>query len=962
MSEKLDPHRQHWLEISATVACWVGIVGLIVLIAHSALQSAWAQGMPESEALPPPMNTMNSPFGNRQEPPKPDQGGLYGQGSFFEDDFEDDDLDYPGESSDSSSIRSEQSHPNSNPSAHSSAGLNSSGRSKNTPTHSYSAGGRPTSDGPSPIRTDKGISVGGNPANNVVSKNSTPPVKVDTLSAVGGADLITDFNFPDADIMDIAKTLGKLTGKNFILDKDVKGRITVISNSPITVSEAWKVFLTALDMNGFALIPSGKYLRIARQRDAREKQLKTYTGNYSPDTDALITRVFPLKYIAAEDIARTFRSFMPANSRVIPYAQTNTLIVTDTGSNIAKLSQMLDLLDVEGYDAGIEVVPVRYASAEGLSKLINDLIPGTVTAGRPGGAPGMPSFGGGSKFSARKTKEGGIINTIIADERTNTLIIHANAKGADQVRELVAKLDQKPTASSGSGKVHVVYLQFADAEQIANTLNNFSSQTSGGKGPGGGQGGTGVNPNAANLFEGSVKISPDKSTNALVITASPTDFITVQRVINRLDIPRDQVYVEVVLMEVSTGKGFNFSSNIVNTPSMLGSITSPTDLLTITNPLSSKGALLPLRLGGDTTVTVNGVATTVPNVLGLIKMIQTNNLGNVLATPQLIALDNAEANFESSEKVPYQGPTTVVGGGALTTPAIQYNSITTSIKIKPQINKITNFVKLEVTAKMGSIQNTSVPKSLQDSAVGTLDRTAQTTVTVGDSDTIVLGGLVRDETQEIINKIPILGDIPLLGWLFKSKDTKVAKSNLLIFMTPHIIRQYEEIRTVLDRKLKERDDFIESTIGGDDPLRAHRDSIIRSLPNLEELQNNHPPATVSLDDDEDDANPAAVAVDPRKTARRRNFRKQDGVPVKSRNELETKQVEPKAAPPQEFQPDTSAPVVSSEAPMAEAPPTPPSPPTGDEGSANIETPAPPVTDVEPGVSSTPETPEVQETQ
>src|SRR4029078_1485723 len=175
-------------------------------------------------------------------------------------------------------------------------------------------------------------------------------------TAEGSKEVITDFNFPDADIMDIAKALGKLTGKNFILDKDVKGRITIISNSAITVGEAWKVFLTALDINGFALIPSGKYLRIARQRDARDKQLKTYTGEFSPDTDALINRGLPLKYISAEEVARTFRSFMPANARIIPYEQTNTVIVTDTGSNISKLNKMLEILDVEGYDAGIEVV------------------------------------------------------------------------------------------------------------------------------------------------------------------------------------------------------------------------------------------------------------------------------------------------------------------------------------------------------------------------------------------------------------------------------------------------------------------------------------------------------------------------------------------------------------------------------------------------------------------------------
>src|SRR6185437_1120964 len=167
-------------------------------------------------------------------------------------------------------------------------------------------------------------------------------------------------------------------------------RISLISNSPITVGDAWRAFLTSLDMAGFALIPSGKYLRIARNRDARDKRLKTYTGDYSPDTDALITRIFVLKYINADEVARTFRSFMPANSRIMSYDQTNTVIVTDTGANIAKLQKMLEILDIEGYDAGTEVIAVKYASATELAKLIDQLLPGTGNS--PGGAAGGGAY------------------------------------------------------------------------------------------------------------------------------------------------------------------------------------------------------------------------------------------------------------------------------------------------------------------------------------------------------------------------------------------------------------------------------------------------------------------------------------------------------------------------------------------------------------------------------------------
>jgi general secretion pathway protein D len=813
---------------------------------------AWAAASPtEAESAQHPIGARNfNPFTGA--PPKHEQT----LGGPMQDDFFDDEDDLDG-----------MEPPSSNhlPSHSLSQGANALRQPPvNAPSQkTYSAGGTSGS-GPDPVRTDQGILVGGMNPNGLVSKNKVDPIKVDDETAEGSKDVVTDFNFPDADILDIAKTLGKLTGKNFILDKDVKGRITIISNSPITVSEAWKVFLTSLDINGFALIPSGKYLRIARQRDARDKQLKTYTGDFSPDTDALISRVFPLKYISAEEVARTFRSFMPANSRIIPYEQTNTVIVTDTGSNIAKLAKMLEILDVEGYDAGIEVVPVKYASAAELSKLIDALIPGTAPPPTSGGAPGMPRFGAGSgRFSARRTKEGGIINTIIADERTNTLIVHANTKGADQVRELVAKLDQRLPTSTGGGKVHVVYLQFADSEQIANTLNNFSSQTSikptgGGpsSGPGGAPTGTGVNPITNSLFEGSIKISPDKSTNALVITASPTDFVTVKRVINRLDIPRDQVYVEVVIMEVAIQNGFEYSSNIISTPSMMGSITSGDLTSFLQNPLSATGGLIGFPLGNPTTITSGGTSQNISSVLGLIRTIQKNTSTNILATPQIIALDNAEATFESSEKIPVATSTLVQGVGAQQ--SIQKEPVTLSIKIKPQINKITNYVKLDVTAKLGDISNLNVPSALSTQAFGSVDRTAQTTVVVGDADTIVLGGLIRDKITDQVNKIPLLGDIPLLGWLFKSKQTNIQKSNLLIFMTPHIIKQYEKIRAILDRKLKDRDDFLEATTGGEDPLRGQRDSIIRSLPDVKELAKKQPENTITIDDDR----PAAVLSAP----------------------------------------------------------------------------------------------------
>lgn len=696
-----------------------------------------------------------------------------------------------------------------------------------------------------------GIELDGEHGTGVVSHNKQKAIKVDTETGSGSKDVITDFNYPDADIMDLAKTLGKLTGKNFIVDKDVKGRVTIISNAPITVSDAWKAFLTALDMNGFTVIPSGQYIRIARQRDARDKQIRTYTGESSPDSDALVTRVFALKYIGADEISRVFRSFSPANARIIAHEQTNTVIVTDTGSNISKLSKMLDFLDVEGFDAGIEVIPVKYASAVDLSKLIDTLIPGT------GAAPGAPKpaggFGGRGNFQARRTKEGGLINTIISDERTNTLIVHANGKGAQQVRELVAKLDKRLPAQIGGGKIHVVYLQFADAEEVAKTLNNFS-QAAGTRPPSSStnQGaGIGVNPQETQLFEGQIKVSADKSTNSLVITASMTDFITVQRVINKLDIPRDEVYTEVVIMEIGVQKNFDYNINVgVASNNMIaGSLPSGDILSYFQNPLSSKGAVIPFMTGGSQTLTIGGNSFNVGTVQGLVRALQTNGNASVLATPQIMTLDNMEATFESTEKMPVPQVNAVAGGVSQT--GVSYQDVTLSIKIKPQINKLSNFVKLNIETKMSDFSNREVPAQVSGLAFATLERKAKTDLVVGDSDTVVLGGLIRDKVSDSVSKIPILGDIPLLGWLFRSKRSETAKSNLVMLITPHIIRQYEKVRALLDKKLKDRDDFIERSAGGEDPHRNYRDKIIRSLPDVKNLSSYKPKKAVTLGEELD---------------------------------------------------------------------------------------------------------------
>jgi general secretion pathway protein D len=731
--------------------------------------------------------------------------------------------------------------------------------------------------GPELKRSHRGFELTGpGTEKGIQTKNNTPDMPVDTESGDGvpaNSEMITDFNFPDADIMDIAKTLGRLTGKNFVLDKEVKGRVTIISNSPITVSDAWRAFLTTLDMNNLAIVPTGKFLRIMRQNDAKGKNVRLYSSTRAPNTDALVTKIFKIKYISAKELENVIRTYANMGARIYGFEQTNTLIITDTGSNIDKIAKMISFLDVEGFDAGIEVVQVKYASAVELSKLIDNLLPGTQAnfSNRPGGFGSAAGGNRGANFTSRRTKEGGLVNTIIPDEHTNTLIVNANPKGVEQVRELVARLDRKQPPTAGNGKVHVVYLQFADSEDLAKTLNTFTQNTkapasggSFGSFPGGGGSGLGVNPNEGSLFEGNIKISADKSTNSLVVTASPSDYETLFHVINKLDIPRDQIYVEMVIMEMAMQKNADFAANVI-TPGSGISVAPTNDLFNlITNPSTPPtGLVLQFQSAAKTSYTITppgGTQTTipVPNLAALLKALQTYSKSNVLSTPQLMTLDNTEATFESTDKIPV--PQVNNAGLGIQTTSINYQSVPLSIKIKPQLNKVSNFIKLDIKAKVSNISNRALPKGVQDLAYATLDRSAETSVMVADSDTIVLGGLSRDNDSETINKVPFLGDIPILGWLFKSKSTQVEKTNLLIFITPHIMRQPADVRAVLDRKLKERDEFVEKSMGGEDGQRDERNKIIRELPDVKDITNYNTAHAMNLDEEERGIHHASAAA------------------------------------------------------------------------------------------------------
>ena len=628
-----------------------------------------------------------------------------------------------------------------------------------------------------------------------------------------GPEIVESFDFPDTDIMEITRHMQKLTGINLILDKDVKGKVSIIAPTPITVGDAWKAYLAALNMAGYSLIKTGAFYKVINARDIRYTPTKIYTGNYTPDTENYLMRVISLKHVSAAEIARNFRPFMSRYGRLIDIKQTNTIIIADTGSNINRLAKMVKFLDVSGHEEGLQIVKVKNSSAQEIAKLLDNILKGGSggAAGRPGSTtPRFTGAAGGGETSQSS------ISKIIAEPRTNSIIAMANAEGAKQLRDLIFKLDVK-LVSSSSNRVHVYYLNYGDSEELSKTLSSIVTGAVAKDGAAGANrfssfAGPSDNP----IFSAEVKITSDKNNNALVVTASPTDWLTLKDVIGRLDIPRDQVYVEGLILEANVTKVRSFGVEFIGAygsgnVQRAGFTTKSTQLLNLLAtgvPTSIGGLFGGIGIGPTRTVTVTnpgGTGTTTAKVNAVnafIKAIASHGSANVLATPQILALDNTEATFEVGDTVPIQNQTVATGGVSAFSTVDQEAKL--SLKITPQINKVTRFVKLKINQKIDDFKVVGDPVPGQGLPKTT--RSAITEVMVRDRDTIAMGGLLRDRETVENTKVPILGDIPVLGWLFKSKSRTVEKVNLLFFMTPKILAPYAKTASANTKEVVKRRD------------------------------------------------------------------------------------------------------------------------------------------------------------
>ncbi len=629
-------------------------------------------------------------------------------------------------------------------------------------------------------------------------------------------------DFVQVEIEELVKYFGERLKKKFIYDPStLQGKITIISPTEVTLHEAWGAFLSALEVRGYIVFPVGSYLKLEKAANARKAPVPVIEGS-TPNDDSYVTRIVMLKYLQVNDIQQAVRTLLSrTGGDLITHNATNTLIISDYAFNIKRIIRILDILDVEGFQEQIEIIALRNASAQDIARKVTDFFPSAGGAGGPGGVAGLRRRGSGGSSD-------GVIQKIVPDERTNSVIVLGSERGIEQVKKFIARIDV-PT-ENGGGRIHVYPVQNVKAEEISATLASLASGQKDKRlpsipmpltnptTPGG-------DLDVANL--GDVKITADKATNSLVIQSSPRDFEVLKTIIRKLDIRRRQVFIEGAILEARVTRnseyGMQFTGPLART-SALGQ--TGTDgrynesgfvgtlngmgfdsliLGALKNPASLTGMALGFRSGGNYNVTYTDAAgnpqtAKLPLLSAILKLSALNTDVNVISTPHILATANEEASILIGTEIPQQAGTETTTGGNVSRNITRLR-VATELKITPQINS-GDYITLKINQKIDDAGEST------DLGVTTTKREAATTVIVKDEQTVVIGGLMRDVKKSTISKVPFLGDIPILGWLFKTRSSQTEKVNLLLFLTPYIIRNTGDMNDQFFRKLKEREGFL----------------------------------------------------------------------------------------------------------------------------------------------------------
>ena len=578
-------------------------------------------------------------------------------------------------------------------------------------------------------------------------------------------------DFDNVDIHLFIKYISEVTGQNFVVDKAVQGNVTILSPTKLSAQDAYRVFESVLEVQGYTAIPSGAIVKIIPSARARSQNVETVRQGQSADPgDKMATQLVPLKHTSPEEIKRILTPLVAQSSVIIAHNPSGMLIISETLSNIQKLLSIIETLDVSSREEDIAVIPLKNGSAEALGKIFVSLY----------------QRDGGQKKAGEEHFSGGTIK-VVPYERVNGLIVLANAGDMARIRSLIAKLDSE--VARPEGNIHVYYLQNATAVELAKVLSTLPEK------PGGEE----ANKNKPSAISKDVRILADEETNSLVITAEKEDYAVLEDVIKKLDIPRRMVYLEALILEVDADKSFDVGVQWATGGSFSGG-----DGAVVSGFAGTAGYDLLSALNSDTPTLPSGFSlgvlkqgitignATFPNIAAILRAYKTDTDINIISTPQILTTDNKKAEISVGENVPYITSRNTTASEQDYT-QYEYKDVATKLSIVPHINQAGS-LRLEIATEVVRIKDNSADTPT------TYKRTASTTVVLSDKDTVVIGGIIGHDSSDNEWKIPLLGDIPGLGWLFKTRTTTSAKTNMFIFITPRIVGNPGELAAVTATK------------------------------------------------------------------------------------------------------------------------------------------------------------------
>lgn len=608
---------------------------------------------------------------------------------------------------------------------------------------------------------------------------------------------------PDSELQDLVKWMSTISCQKFIWNGKVRsGKVTILSPEPVTLTEAYAAFYAALEGMGLTVEPAGDYFKIVETSDAKSLNLPMYDGRNVPNNDRFVTQLVRVKSSNPDEIVNVLNKLKSKTGNIEQVG--NLLIISDRGSTVRRLQRIVSEIDRYETGSGEKVFfyQLQYADATEIAEILREIF-------------GEDSNARNAKNKNAKNASGASFSRVIVDERTGTLIIVSKPDDYSTIRRLVEQLDVR--LPGGGGKIHVKPLKNADPKAVAAVLQSLASGTSSNaknkKNKGATQGGA-----AAELFSGDVKVTADEDSHSLVIVASAADYRNLEEVIDQLDAQRRQVYLEIYLLEANVSRdltagagghvAFPFDTAQGQGVGLVSSAPSPDVNSLLLSPQAltglAGGALGPLVPGSGQLL---GLGQDIPSFGVIIQALHVANDTNVVAEPHVLTSDNKEVQLEVGQRVPTPGALSFgAGGQASLTPlqSINREDVTLNIKVKPHIND-EDTVSLDVELEDRDIISTDPTLGVTT----TKRRFKLESIMAEDDQPVVLGGLIRERERENVQQVPGLGQIPILGWLFKRKSKIKEKVNLLVIMVPHVVDSPDDVRRIHEMRTRERLEFLE---------------------------------------------------------------------------------------------------------------------------------------------------------